>query len=98
MKTAALMLCYNQTPEQLELTTDALASVLYQDAPVDIVAVDNGSTYGETHKWLAGLTGSGVSIILNPNNISPIKVANNMMGILFEDRGTMPFSASQKLM
>ena len=29
MKTAALMLCYNQTPEQLELTTDALASVLY---------------------------------------------------------------------
>ena len=87
MKTAVLMLCYNQTPEQLELTKDALASVLYQDVPVDIVAFDNGSTYGETHEWLAGLTGSGVSIILNPNNISPIRVANDMMGILLEDRG-----------
>jgi GT2 family glycosyltransferase len=86
MKTAVLMLCYNQTPEQLELTKDALASVLYQDAPSDIFVVDNGSTDGETWKLLDSMRESGLKIFRNPYNVSPIMVANVWSKVLFEDR------------
>jgi hypothetical protein len=87
MKTAALMLCYNQTPKQLELTKDAMASMLGQDVPPDVFVVDNGSTDGGTWEMLESLHLGHFTIERNFINHSPIKVANSLMHRLFNEYG-----------
>ena len=77
---AALMLVYNRTPAQLELTKLAIASVLAQDIPVDLTVIDNGST-PDTAAYLNTL--SSIRVIRNETNISPCRVANTQLERIF---------------
>lgn len=83
MNNAVFFLMYNQTPAQLELTKEALASIQAQDIPVDILAVDNGST-DKTWEWLES---TGVSCFRNPVNRSPVAVTNEWLSEMFGRMG-----------
>lgn len=83
MNNAVLFLMYNQTPEQLALTKEALVSIQAQDVPVDIFAVDNGST-DDTWEWLQT---TGVACFRNPANRSPVAVTNEWLGDMFGRMG-----------
>lgn len=91
MRHAVSFLCYNRTPEQLELSKLALNSVLAQDiGPMDIYIVNNGST-DETKDWLTRLCPIGSNSIgdhwiyrtHHESNRSPIWVANRESEIIF---------------
>lgn len=64
-----LMIAYNN----LELTKNAVASVLAQDIPVDLHFVDNGSTDG-TWEWISEQPIKSANRY--PENVSPLKIAN----------------------
>jgi GT2 family glycosyltransferase len=83
-----MMLCYNTTPEQLELTKMTLASVIAQDiGDLDILLVDNGST-GETQGWIASLPQEGEGYTLDnirfESNTSPIAIVNDVASKFFD--------------
>jgi cellulose synthase/poly-beta-1,6-N-acetylglucosamine synthase-like glycosyltransferase len=85
-KNAILTCCYNQTPEQLELTKHALASAFAQDVEggADVYAVDNGSTdNGETAAWLSSLQETNLYVEYRLANISPVKLSNRLLWELF---------------
>lgn len=77
-----VMCCYNN----LELTKVAVASVLAQDIPVQLWIVDNGSTDG-TREWLQDLAATrpdhSIVAIYNAQNISPCRIANDLMARIF---------------
>jgi GT2 family glycosyltransferase len=84
------MLVYNQRQEQLDLTKQALASLLSQDVgPLDVVVIDNGSVdgilTGGTREWLDSIREPNFTVAYYPKNVSPCKVTNVWLGRLFED-------------
>ena len=88
---AVLFVCYNRTPEQLELSKLALNSVLAQDiGALDIHIVNNGSD-AATRDWIEGLTPFGCSSIggrwlyrtHHESNRSPVAVSNEQLKIVF---------------
>lgn len=85
MSNAVMMCLYNQVPEQLDLTKDAVATVLNQDIPVDVFLVDNGSTDdGATWESLQDLARfPNVCITRHMVNRPPVKIANEMMADIF---------------
>lgn len=82
-----LLLCYNRSKEQHDLTVDTLKSALAQDIPVDLYVVDNGSTYPETWEWLNEMANRYPNVLVTreETNISPIAVANYWMARLFTE-------------
>ena len=84
---AVSLVFYNTTAQQLELTKDAIASVLAQDCgPIHLWVIDNGSTY-ETFDWLRSLKvpeGSNIELGRFPTNQSPVRIANLMMKKFYE--------------
>ena len=79
---AVFFLCYNTTPEQLELSKLALDSVLAQDiGPLDIFVVNNGST-DATKTWLNSLI-PRITVAHYPVNRSPLKIANEFSKTIF---------------
>jgi hypothetical protein len=88
MRHAVLFLCYNRTPEQLELSQQALDSVLAQDiGPMDIYIVNNGSTE-PTKQWLnsllPGKDENCVQAVHYAENRSPLLIANEMSRKIYE--------------
>ena len=85
---------YNQTPEQLSLSKETLASVLAQDIPVDVYLIDNGSIDHDfiisesTREWTARIKEmpgyERVNVATYPSNTSPVKVMNDTLKTLFE--------------
>jgi len=88
MSHAILILMYNHTEKQLELSKKAIASILAQDiGPLTVYIVDNGSTE-ETWEWLSRenwrLHGPHeVQLTLNRKNVSPVKVVNELLSTIF---------------
>lgn len=80
-----VMLCYNRTPKQLELSKLAVESVLAQDIPVTLFLIDNGST-APTWEWMRSIESENVIIRSHEHNISPVKVCNDWMEELFDRR------------
>lgn len=83
------LLCYNTTDKQLELTKNAITSVLNQTIPTHLLVVDNGSTQ-PTGEWLNTLPieyPERVSIIRNEVNQPPVKVSNKVLELMFETKG-----------
>lgn len=82
MRHAVLMIVYNN----LELTKDAVASVLAQDiGPLDLTIIDNGSTDG-TGDWLREFFTDDASTIwkgFHSENRSPIKIVNQLLPVIF---------------
>lgn len=79
------MLVFNTTDAQLELTKEAVASVLDQDIPTVLWIVNNGST-APTGVWLDGLLEQHperVVVWTLPVNTSPVHVTNNMFRFIF---------------
>lgn len=72
----AVMMAYNC----LELTRKAVDSILAQDIPVHLVVCNNGSTDG-TKEYLESLP--EIESYHYPENISPLKIANERMKDLF---------------
>jgi glycosyltransferase involved in cell wall biosynthesis len=85
MNNAILIICYDRSKEQHDLTVDALNSALGQDIPVEIFCVDNGSTYPETWVWLDKMANYHPNLLVDRNetNISPVAVANYWFERLF---------------
>lgn len=83
-----LMLMYNTTRKQLDLSKAALDSVLGQDIGNLFVRIVNNGSNEDTGRWLSSLplSGSGftVSITTNKENESPLKVANREAAKLFQ--------------
>jgi len=88
MSNPVIFLCYNRTPEQLELSKDALESIFAQDIPVQVFAIDNGST-PETWEWMESVTKTHPNFccIHNPENVSPVKVSNDWLNEVFVRQG-----------
>jgi len=82
MNNAVMMLVYNQTPEQLSLTKEAVASALAQDIPVDLFLIDNGST-DDTWEWMQSVKGPNVILQRYMENNSPVRLCNMWMKELF---------------
>jgi GT2 family glycosyltransferase len=86
IKHAVTMLAYNQVPQQLELTKEAVESVFAQDiGPIDFYFINNGSTY-ETRDWLKTLVapnGHNLYVENYRENRSPVLVSNERLGSLF---------------
>jgi len=86
---AVFFLMYNLTEAQLELSKQALDSILRQDiGPLDVYVVNNGST-APTKAWLDSLNpdqtnGSWLYIRHSTYNVSPIKLANDYAATLFQ--------------
>jgi GT2 family glycosyltransferase len=88
MNNAVLMVAYNN----LELTKEAVKSVLAQDIPISLVFVDNGSTDG-TFDWINGdllenhqYTGMHtLDVFRNSKNESPVKVVNLLFERIYRD-------------
>jgi len=86
---AVLFLMYNTTDSQLELTKQALASILEQDiGMLDVYVCNNGST-APTKAWLDSLNpdqpnGSWLYIRHSTYNVSPVKMANDYCATLFQ--------------
>lgn len=78
-----VMFFYNRTPEQLELSKKALASVFAQDIPVRVYAVDNGSTE-ETWEWLTSIHEPGFSRERYMENVPPSRLANFWASYMFD--------------
>jgi GT2 family glycosyltransferase len=72
-----LMIAYNN----LNLTRNAVASVLAQDIPVDIHFVDNGST-DDTWEWAEAQPFASLNRF--PSNRSPLAITNTLLASLFE--------------
>lgn len=79
-----MFLCYNQAPAQLELSKEALASIFAQDIPVEVFAIDNGST-DETWEWMESVAKeyTNFTCYRNIENVSPTKVSNEWMEEIF---------------
>lgn len=85
---AVLMLAYNQTQQQHDLTVEALDSVLVQDiGDLEIILVDNGSTIPATHELFQYVreyqTDNRIHVIRNKENISPLKIVNRALSYLW---------------
>jgi GT2 family glycosyltransferase len=83
MRHPAIMCCF----QNLSLTKEAVASVFAQDIPVELWIVDNGSDDG-TFEWLEKVyVPEQHSMIYSrcETNESPVKVANDLLRILFEE-------------
>jgi len=82
------MLIYNRNPEQLELTKEALESVLVQDVGgLDIFLINNGSDE-ETVAWLKGFENNTDSphwfyISHHEKNQSPVLLSNKYLETIF---------------
>lgn len=84
---AVMMMAYNTTPEQLEMTKEAVASVLAQDNPVKLWFIDNGST-PETWEWIQGWTGTRRNwcvVDQTGTNVSPVGIVNALLPEIFGD-------------
>ena len=83
MKNAVLMAVYNN----LALTKAAVESVLAQDVEggINLWFVDNGST-DDTYAWALQLAADNphVWVWRNAQNKSPVKVANEFFGLIYE--------------
>lgn len=82
---AVVMIAYNQTAEQLQLTKDAVASVFTQDVAVELWLLDNGST-PETAEWMRGLEapeGHRIEKQYYRENQSPVMLSNRTMATMF---------------
>jgi glycosyltransferase involved in cell wall biosynthesis len=86
---AILLIAYNRTKEQHDLTVDAVNSAIAQDIPCDLYIVDNGSTYNETWPWLVQMAIDHPRLFpeRNESNVSPVAVANYWMEKLFMEFG-----------
>lgn len=88
MRHAVSMLIYNRNPEQLELTKEALASVLAQDVgALDVFLINNGSD-DETYRWLKGFENNTDSphwfyVTHHDQNQSPVAVSNATLDVIF---------------
>jgi GT2 family glycosyltransferase len=85
---AVAMLAYNTTDKQLELTINAVQSVLTQDIPTHLWIVNNGSTE-PTAKYFDTLLDEfpeRVSVITNQFNVPPVKATNALFHMLFNHR------------
>lgn len=88
---AVMMMAYNTTPEQLELTKAAVESVFAQDVEggVELWFVDNGST-DHTWDWMRAMHSRSDRKIFAwryPNNESPVAVVNRIMeGVFFDNQ------------
>jgi hypothetical protein len=92
MRHAALTIVYVQVEDQFELAKGAIASVLAQDiGPLDILYIDNGSTYPGLRPWLDDLavfladSPHKLTVIHSAPNKSPIIWANWAYGQLFKN-------------
>lgn len=81
---AVILTCYDTTPKQLELTKKALESALAQDIPVDVFVYDNGSTQ-DVQSLVTRYP--DVACRRSEENDSPVKVANERLGVLFHTYG-----------
>lgn len=84
MSNAVLFFCYNRTPAQLALSKEALASIFAQDIPVEVIALDNGST-DETWEWLESVSQDhpNFACYRNIDNLSPVAESNRWLGEMF---------------
>lgn len=73
MTNPIILTCYNRTREQHELTLEAFESACAQDIPVEILVVDNGSTFPATAEWVRSLT---TPTLVFPVNTAPTRVGN----------------------
>ncbi len=81
---AVLMLVYNTTPAQCEITKHAIESVLAQDiGPLTFWIADNGSTDESTATYLENLRSKAVYVQSYSENKSPLAIANDMALVLF---------------
>ncbi len=88
MRHAVLFFCYNRTTEQLELSNQALDSVLSQDiGPLDIHIINNSSTE-PTKQWLNSLLPCKgehcIQAIHYAENRSPLLISNEMSRKIYE--------------
>jgi hypothetical protein len=88
MKNAVVLLAYNTTRDQLDLTKKAVDSIFAQDVEggIHLWAVDNGSGI-ETTRWLKdlqALEGHEIQKTFYETNQSPVRLANELAGSLFE--------------
>jgi hypothetical protein len=80
-----LMVVYDRTPRQSQLSRAAFESAIAQDIPVEIRILNNGSTCPDTLQWLAGETRA---LIFNrAENQSPLKLANHHGESLIDKHG-----------
>jgi hypothetical protein len=83
MNNAVVVTIYNRTPAQHDLTVSAVKSALAQDIPIDLILLNNGSTFGPTRDWLYSIAVDNIAIHHYPHNISPVKLANEWMDTIF---------------
>jgi hypothetical protein len=84
MNNAIMLMVYDRTEAQHELSRKAFESAVAQDIPVDIFVLDNGSTYRGTPEWLIGETRKAC-FYREEENISPLIFGNRVHGDLFQD-------------
>ncbi len=82
MSNAVLFCCYNQTSQQLAMSMDALNSILEQDIPVHVYALDNGST-PDTLVWLRSVESYTLTVQRYERNTSPVQLVNFWFGEIF---------------
>lgn len=82
---AVLLLMYNTTAQQLELTKQAYESVLAQDiGDLEIYVVNNGShPETGTREWVDSLEGLRTLVFHHEHNRAPTTVANDIAKIVF---------------
>jgi GT2 family glycosyltransferase len=80
----AVIMFYNTTEAQLALSKAALESLFAQDIPLDIIAINNGSTL-PTHEWLHNTKESyphsdrhRFRILTQEQNTSPVQIVNSV--------------------
>lgn len=88
---AVVLMAYNQTRTQYDLTVEAIESILAQDiGPLDLMLIDNGSTDPDTwphFQMISDLYLDSFDTRVHrqrhkPNN-SPVKVSNRAMGYFY---------------
>jgi hypothetical protein len=82
---AVFFLAFNQNKEQHDLTFQALESVFVQDiGPLDILLIDNGSTYADSVSFFRGLKDDHIfshriQVVRYKENTSPLIVCNRAL-------------------
>lgn len=89
MNSPIIMLAYNQTPAQFDLTVKAVESALAQDIPVDLFLIDNGSTETRTWPYFESLAQERSNVIVERHsaNLSPVLISNHWTKSLFDSLG-----------
>lgn len=78
-----LFTVYDTTPAQHDLSVAAFESILAQDVPVHVYALDNGSTHPATIEWMRSIAAPNVTVQRYERNESPVKLHNFWLGEIF---------------